>query len=613
MKQLFHVLFIAIISGSLFGQQSTDQQLAQYYYSSGDFTKAISYCEREFNKENNKFNFTRFYVCLLKTGKTKDAEKLLKKQINKSPEVLEYKILLIELYEQEKDTRQAEKLTEDLIESNSSSSEAVIELYKEFKAKGKNSQTFKLLEKGRKNLKSTYPLNLQFADYYFSNNQKEKATNELLDLIDIQPEYLPNIKAALSSYYDFENTNDSSVELLKEELIDRAQKRKSELVHSEMLLWFYTQQKQFALALNFAQSVDKRFNENGNRVFELCTVFLENKSFELARKGFRYITELSKDNYLYYIAEQNYLNSYYQEVTFIRNLSDEKISFVISEYETSLTKLGKTKNTITSIIELAYLYGFFAHNSTKGIELLPAALKIPGLNSVQLAESKMLLADLYVVKDEIWEASLLYMQIDNDFKFETIGSEAKFKNARIFYYDGDFKFAQSQLDVLKESTSKFIANDALKLSLLITDNYGLDSNYTAMRQFAKADLLLEQRQYNEAFTLYDSIIGAFPYHGLNDEILLRKSLAFQQQGKWNEAITYLDRLLTSYSQDILADDALFQLGNIYENYLNDAVKASENYKKILFGYKGSLYGVEARKRLRTLRGDKNIEVNETSE
>jgi tetratricopeptide (TPR) repeat protein len=380
-----------------------------------------------------------------------------------------------------------------------------------------------------------------------------------------------------------------------------------------MLLWFYTQQKQFEFALNFAQSMDKRFNESGNRVFELCTVLLENKHFELARKGFRYITELSKENYLYFVAEQNYLTSYYQEVTFTRNLTNEKIASVINEYEASLTKLGSTKNTISSIIELAYLYGFYAHNSTKGIELLQSALKIPGLSGVQLAETKMLLADLYVVKDEIWEASLLYMQIDTDFKFETIGSEAKFKNARIFYYDGDFKFAQTQLDVLKESTSKFIANDALKLSLLITDNYGLDSNYTAMRQFAKADLLLEQRQYDEAFILYDSIMGAFPYHGLNDEILLRKSLAFQQQGKWNEAITYLDRLLATYAQDILADDALYQLGNIYENHLNNPQKASENYKKILFEYKGSLYGVEARKRLRTLRGDKTLEPTDSNE
>ena len=612
MKKIVSFFIFFLLSAVLNAQQSTDQQLAQYYYSSGDFVKAMNYCEREFNKENNKFNFTRYYVCLVKNERTKEAEKLLKKQINKAPEIIEYKLLLIDFHEQQKELKLSKKLSEELIEENSTSPEAVIELYKEFKAKGKTSQNLELLEKARKKLKLSYPLNLQFADYYFSNNQKEKAMIELLDLIDIQPEFILNIKSALSSYFDFENTNDPSVEQLKEELIDRAQKRKSELIHSEMLLWFYTQQKQFEFALNFAQSMDKRFNESGNRVFELCTVLLENKHFELARKGFRYITELSKDNYLYFVAEQNYLTSYYQEVTFTRNLTNEKIASVINEYEASLTKLGKTKNTISSIIELAYLYGFYAQNSTKGIELLQSALKTPGLSGVQLAETKMLLADLYVVKDEIWEASLLYMQIDTDFKFETIGSEAKFKNARIFYYDGDFKFAQTQLDVLKESTSKFIANDALKLSLLITDNYGLDSNYTAMRQFAKADLLLEQRQYNEAFILYDSIMGAFPYHGLNDEILLRKSLAFQQQGKWNEAITYLNRLLTSYSQDILADDALFQLGNIYETYLNDAVKASENYKKILFGYKGSLYGVEARKRLRALRGDKTepIDSNE---
>ena len=612
MKKIVSFFIFFLLSAVLNAQQSTDQQLAQYYYSSGDFVKAMNYCEREFNKENNKFNFTRYYVCLVKNERTKEAEKLLKKQINKAPEIIEYKLLLIDFYEQQKELKLSKKLSEELIEENSTSPEAVIELYKEFKAKGKTSLNLELLEKARKKLKLSYPLNLQFADYYFSNNQKEKAMIELLDLIDIHPEFILNIKSALSSYFDFENTNDPSVEQLKEELIDRAQKRKSELIHSEMLLWFYTQQKQFEFALNFAQSMDKRFNESGNRVFELCTVLLENKHFELARKGFRYITELSKDNYLYFVAEQNYLTSYYQEVTFTRNLTNEKIASVINEYEASLTKLGKTKNTISSIIELAYLYGFYAQNSTKGIELLQSASKTPGLSGVQLAETKMLLADLYVVKDEIWEASLLYMQIDTDFKFETIGSEAKFKNARIFYYDGDFKFAQTQLDVLKESTSKFIANDALKLSLLITDNYGLDSNYTAMRQFAKADLLLEQRQYNEAFILYDSIMGAFPYHGLNDEILLRKSLAFQQQGKWNEAITYLNRLLTSYSQDILADDALFQLGNIYETYLNDAVKASENYKKILFGYKGSLYGVEARKRLRALRGDKTepIDSNE---
>jgi tetratricopeptide (TPR) repeat protein len=232
---------------------------------------------------------------------------------------------------------------------------------------------------------------------------------------------------------------------------------------------------------------------------------------------------------------------------------------------------------------------------------------MPGLTDMQRAEIKMSLADVLVLQDDIWQASLYYMQVDKDFKYEPIGHEAKFKNARIFYYDGDFVFAQSQLDVLKQSTSKLIANDAMKLSILITDNLGLDSNYTAMNLFAKADLLLEQHQYPAAFHLYDTILLAFPYHGLADEIYLRKAQAMQQQGKWEEAVQFLEKIVSDHGDDILADDAVFQLGEIYEKHLKNPEKAAEYYKKILFDFKGSLLTVEARKRFRALRGDAAVE------
>jgi tetratricopeptide (TPR) repeat protein len=216
----------------------------------------------------------------------------------------------------------------------------------------------------------------------------------------------------------------------------------------------------------------------------------------------------------------------------------------------------------------------------------------------------MELADILVLKGEIWDASLYYMQIDKDFKFEPIGHEAKFKNARIFYYDGEFDFAQSQLSILKESTTKLIANDAMDLSLLITENYGLDSNYEAMQFFANGDLLVEQHKFQEGFALFDSITKKFAYHSLSDDILLKKAKAMESQGKWQEAVPYLEELLKYYSEDILADDALFMLGDLYENHLNDKEKAAEYYKKILFDYKGSLHVVDARKRYRILRGDK---------
>jgi tetratricopeptide (TPR) repeat protein len=235
---------------------------------------------------------------------------------------------------------------------------------------------------------------------------------------------------------------------------------------------------------------------------------------------------------------------------------------------------------------------------------LSTALQIPGLTDMQRAETKMQLADIEVLNADIWEASIFYMQIDKDFKYEPIGQEAKFKNARIYYYDGEFDFAQSQLDVLKQSTTKLIANDAMQLSLLITENYGLDSNYEAMYWFSRGDLLIEQHKYDEAFVYFDSIQKVYNFHSLGDDILLKKSYAMQRQGKWTDAVDYLTELLKYYPFDILADDAVFQLGDIYQNQLSDNEKASEYYRKILFDYKGSLYTIEARKRFRILRGDK---------
>ncbi len=598
---LFLFLLVAL-SGMT--QVSTDQQLAQYYYSSGDFEKALPYCQQVFQKENSKFTFLRYYTCLIKTKKDRDAEKALKKQMDFDPYAVDYPILLAEFYETHEEPKAANKIYQRLIEENATSSVKVLEVYKALKEKGKLELSLQMLEKGRKNLGDTYPLHLQFADVFAQLNQTQKMVEEYLDLLEFNNEFKEQVQTALAQRIDFTQANNPTSDLLKEALIDRSQSRSSDLIFAEMLQWYFTQRKQFSLALTQAQALDKRENSTGYRVYELANVFAQNKDYVLARKGYKYVLSHGKEKGFHFMSENAILHTYFLEVTEKRNLPLDTIQSIITNYKEVILRLGKSRNTITILKELAQIQGLYANQVDEAITLLREIMVLPGLSAIQSSEIKMLLGDFYVLKNEIWEASLLYMQIDSDYKFETIGFEAKFKNARIFYYDGDFQFAQSQLDILKQSTSKLIANDALKLSLLITDNYGLDSNYTAMHQFAQADLLLEQHKYNQAFVLYDSILTAFPYHGLADEILLRKSQAFQQQGNWNDAILLLEKLLKSYAEDILADDALFQLGDIYQNHLGDKEKAIENYKKIIFQYKGSLYVVEARKRLRMLRGDK---------
>ena len=601
------IVIILLSVSAVHAQTDTDLQLAQHYYTNGEFDKALTYYEKLYAKDPSRVNFTRYYECLNFTGEIKEAEKLIKKQIAANRSEQDYKVMLGQFYEEQKDPDKAQKIYDELIDEISPDASRIIALYNAFKGRGRNDLALTTIEKGRKLLKNSYPLHFQFADLYGTTGQTEKMISEYLDLLDYNQGYSVSIQNVLSKQFDLSNENSREYELLKKSLLERTQKQADKTVYAEMLIWLFTQRKNFGAAITQAQSLDKRLNEQGQRVFDLGKISVENKDYPSARKAFEYVTGLGESSPYYYAAENALLNTRYLEVTTSRNFSQEELQTTVEAYRSKLEKLGRKRNTLPLIIEMSHIQAFYANQAVEAITHLNDALKIQGLTDMQRAELKTKLADIHVLHGDIWEASLLYMQVEADFKFEPIGHEAKFKNARIFYYDGEFDFAQSQLSVLKESTSKLIANDALKLSIMITDNFGLDSNFQAMYWFAQGDLLVEQHRYKEAFTLFDSIAVTYPYHSLGDEILLKKAEAMEQQGNWQGSITYLEELLKYYGEDILADDALFRLGDIFENFLNDKERAAEYYKRILFDYKGSLYTEEARKRFRSLRGDNTEE------
>lgn len=606
MLKLVTLIAFVFAFGFTFSQE-TDHQLAEHYFSSGEFSKALTYYERLNEKHDNKFYFDRLIICLEETGDLKQAEKLLKKAIAKSNISQEYSIQLARFYKNHNEPDKGVAIYRDLIDNLRASSREVIDLFNAFKSQGENDLAFETLEKGRKLLKNTYPLNFQFAEYYGSMGETDKMINEYLDLLDYHSSYKSSLQRILSNQIDFTDENSIEYELLKNALIERTQKKPDELVYAEMLTWLFIQRQNFAAALVHIKALDKRMNANGSEIYNFGQICVENKDYSTARKSFKAVVELGEEAPNFIRAQNALLNVSFLEVTTLRNFSQEELGEIIGEYNTVIGEYGKGRKTMSLLMELSHILAFYADKGQEAINLVNELLLIQGLTDMERAEAKMLLADIHVLHGDVWEASLLYMQVDQDFKYETIGHEAKFKNARIFYYDGEFDFAQSQLDVLKQSTSKLIANDALQLSLLITENYGLDSNYIAMNWFANADLLIEQHQYQKAFVLFDSIFQEYPYHSLGDEIFMKKARAMQLQGKWNEAVDYLTQLLKYYSDDILADDALFQLGDIYENHLMDNEKAMEYYRKILFDHKGSLFSEEVRKRFSKLRGAGSLE------
>ena len=275
-----------------------------------------------------------------------------------------------------------------------------------------------------------------------------------------------------------------------------------------------------------------------------------------------------------------------------------------TDYQNALLEIGKNSNTIQLINNLAHIEAFYLDKIDVAKSLLDDALKLPGLNAEQIADCKIELADILLLSGEVWEATLLYSQVEKAYKNEPVGHEAKFKNAKLFYYIGEFDFAKGQLDILIAATSKLIANDAMELSLLISDNIAEDSSMTALKLYAKADLLLFQNKDSLALITLDSIGMLAMSHPLFDEVLYKKAEIMIKESKFFEADTLLQKLIDFYPEDILADNAIFKLADLKENYFKDKNKAMELYQLLMTKYPGSLYVVGSRKRFRNLREDK---------
>ncbi|MCB0642613.1 MAG: tetratricopeptide repeat protein, partial [Phaeodactylibacter sp.] len=266
-------------------------------------------------------------------------------------------------------------------------------------------------------------------------------------------------------------------------------------------------------------------------------------------------------------------------------------------------EFDRGKTTASIIYELAELEAFYLNDLDEAIRLLQGLIEFPNLNPDLIAHAKLSLADFYLMKGDIWESTLLYSQVDKAYKDDILGHEARFRNARLSYFNGDFEWAQAQFEVLKASTSKLIANDALDLSVFIMDNLGLDTTANSLKLYSEAELLTFQNRFDEAFEKLDSLRTLYPEHSLKDDVLYAEAQIHLKKREYVEAAALFEKIITDHKEEIRADNALFELAELYENQLNDKEKAKSLYETLFIDFSGSTFAVEARKRFRRLRGD----------
>jgi tetratricopeptide (TPR) repeat protein len=263
--------------------------------------------------------------------------------------------------------------------------------------------------------------------------------------------------------------------------------------------------------------------------------------------------------------------------------------------------LGIFSGTLNLVLDYAHLLAFYLDRNQEAIELLTKTLEIPRLKAEEWGRLKTELADIYVYAGVPWEATLLYSQVIDANKNNLLGDDVKLKKAKLGYYIGNFSWAKAQLDVLKASTSKLTANDAMELSLLIGSNLNLDTTAVPLQMFARADLLFFQNKNEKAMATLDSLAEIYPYNTLVDDILFRKAKIETEHKNYVLAADYLQKIVDGFSYELLGDDATFMLADLFNNNLNKKEEAKNLFKEILTRYPGSVFTEESREKYRELR------------
>ncbi len=575
-------------------------QLAQEYYRNGEYEKAAALYEKLVAQSpTSNHYFSRYIACLTELEEYDKAADVINAQIKRQPKnstlYLEYGNLLELQDESEKADAQYSKAINLLDPSQGK----IDQLARKFTSLSKYELAVAVYEKGNQILDQPYVFSYQIGDVYRRTGELPKMITHYLNSLEHSANRLSIVQTYLQRYLGEEDLNE-----VKKQLYERIQDKPDVVIYPELLQWVFLQQKDFKGALRQAKALDKRLKEDGNRVYKLAGTAKNEKDYEAAITAYNYITEEKGPTSVFYLdAKRESLNARRLQLIEGYEYTDKDLQELEQAYITFLEEFGRNKTTASMIRELTQLYAFYLNDLDKAIALLDEVINYPGVDRHTQALAKLDLGDYYLMKEEVWESTLLYSQVDKEFKDDILGEVARFRNAKLSYFKGDFEWAQSQLNVLKASTSELISNDAIDLSVFIMDHYSLDTTAVPMQMYARAELLSFQNRFEESFDVLDSIKIIFPEHGLTDDIYYAKSKIYTKKRKYEKAAEMLQLIVDNHAEEIRADNAIFALAELYETHLKDLEKAKALYQKILMEHSGSTFAVEARKRFRKLRGD----------
>jgi pentatricopeptide repeat protein len=600
-KKIILSFLVVVVLGSVAqAQAGRDETLANSYLQNGEFDKAVELFQGLWEKNNYEYKYYRpLYTCLLQLKKYDELEKVIKKELKKNDNAPQFVVDLGYMYAQVPNAEKAKEQFDKALKDLKPYDATIRSLANIFEAYHLYDYVIAVYDKGGKLIHNETFYSFEMAQANLKKGDVAATVKFFLINLEANPGNMQTIKNTIQS----SRNEEKLLAELETQLYTKVQKSATNEDYIDLLTWVYIQNKDFEGALVQMKAVDRRKNENGIRVLNIARMAQTEGDYTNAISGYEYVVAKGKFNAMYFQARTELLNCRKEKISKNLNYTQADLEGLKSDYLSFIEENERGFRTAQSMKELADLEGFYLHDLKSAIDLCNELIAMPGVNQQLKNQTKLSLGDFYLIDGDVWESTLIYSQVDKDEKDSPLGEEARFRNAKLAYYKGDFDWAQTQLEALKGSTSELISNDAINLSVFIIDNLGLDTVEQPMQMFAKAELLMYQNKDEQARGTLDTITYLYPGHALFDDIEYLKAQMFVKHRQYDKAVPLLEDIIKNYKQDLKGDDATFLLGKIYEEQLNDKAKAMEYYKTIITDYNSSLLVIEARKRYRLLRGD----------
>ena len=593
MKNIF-IYIVLLWSGFAFSQ---NEQLAQYYYDKGDFEKAkISYEELLKISPSNTQYFLRTIDCYQQLQQFDLAQKVIQDRYNR------YKqgVFLVELgynFQLQKNEAKAKGYYEQAIEKIKTSPNDVYGIGNSFEKKVLLEYALKAYQTAMQ-IQPNYNFNFQIGMLYGQLGKTDQMIELLLTESYNSPQNANLIQTQLSRFMNGETDNTAFKDAMRKALILKTQKDQ-DVFCNHYLSWFYVQQKEFGKAFIQEKAIYKREPESLSSIVNLSQFALNEDDTETAAEILNFILLNTKD--LDLLVQTNY---YLMEIK-IDKAQEKDYPIIDAELQQLLTTYEITPFTLSLQLIQAHFKAFNLKKPEEGIAIVKRALEL-NLNDYQEADAKMELGDILLLQEKFNQALIYYSQIQLDLKNDVMSHEASLKAAKTSYYKTDFEWALKQFKELKSANTQLIANDALEYFLLINDNTVADSTQTALKQFAKGDFLLYQNKKQEAITQFQNILKTYKGQEIEAVTMLRLGKIYESLKDYNSALSQYQQIIDHHSDGIYVDEALFFSAEIYNDELKDTEKAKPLYEKVIFNHQDSIYFVDARKKYRELRGDKNL-------